>query len=95
MDDWNGISPALVLYFDNNRPMPIREHKWDEYWGLINLKVGNNLIKKRKGIVMTIEQIEKINQNLAKFFVMCHGYENPEIEITYGNKEEKKGEGNE
>lgn len=48
-----------------------------------------------KGIVMTIEQIEKINQNLAKFFVMCHGYENPEIEITYGNKEEKKGEDNE
>lgn len=44
---------------------------------------------------MTREQIEKINQNLAKFFVMYHGYENPEIEITYGNKEEKKGEDNE
>lgn len=29
--EWNGISPALVLYFDNNRPMPIREHKFDEY----------------------------------------------------------------
>ena len=28
---WNGISPALVLYFDNHRPMPIREYRWDEY----------------------------------------------------------------
>lgn len=24
---WGNIAPALVLYFDNNRPMPIREHK--------------------------------------------------------------------
>lgn len=31
VDDWNGISPALVLWFDNHRPMPIREYKWDEY----------------------------------------------------------------
>lgn len=36
VDNWNGICPALVLYFDNNRPMPIREYRWDEYWGLIN-----------------------------------------------------------
>lgn len=28
---WNNISPALVLYFDNHRPMPIREYRWDEY----------------------------------------------------------------
>ena len=39
VDDWNGIKPALVLYFNNNRPMPIRQHRWDEYWSLIN---GNN-----------------------------------------------------
>lgn len=32
---YNNISPALVLYFDNNRPMPIREHKWEEYVCLI------------------------------------------------------------
>ena len=31
VDDWNGISPALVLYFDNHRPMPIRQYRWDEY----------------------------------------------------------------
>lgn len=24
---WNNISPALVLYFDNHRPMPIREYR--------------------------------------------------------------------
>lgn len=34
--NWNGITPALVLYFDNNRPMPIREHRFDEYFALIN-----------------------------------------------------------
>ena len=28
---WNNISPALVLYFDNHRPMPIRQYRWDEY----------------------------------------------------------------
>lgn len=36
VDNRNGIKPALVLYFDNNRPMPIRQYLWDEYWGLIN-----------------------------------------------------------
>lgn len=28
---WNQIAPALVLFFDNNKPMPIRQHRWDEY----------------------------------------------------------------
>lgn len=36
VDSWRGISPALVLYFDNNRPMPIREYRWDEYFKIIN-----------------------------------------------------------
>lgn len=31
VDNWNGISPAMVIHFKNNAPMPIREHKWDEY----------------------------------------------------------------
>lgn len=31
VDRWNDISPALVLYFDNHRPMPIREYRWGEY----------------------------------------------------------------
>lgn len=34
-DDWRGIRPALVLYFDNARPMPVREHKWAEYFELL------------------------------------------------------------
>ena len=32
---WNNISPALVLYFDNHKPMPIREYRWDEYKDLL------------------------------------------------------------
>ena len=38
VDSWNKISPALVLYFDNNRPMPIREYMWDEYFKILNKK---------------------------------------------------------
>jgi hypothetical protein len=30
------IAPALVLYFDNNKPIPIRDHKFAEYIELIN-----------------------------------------------------------
>ena len=39
VDNWNGISPALVLYFDNNRPMPIREYMWDVYFKILS-KMG-------------------------------------------------------
>lgn len=35
VENWNGIKPALVLYFDNDKPMPIREHKFDEYMKLL------------------------------------------------------------
>ena len=31
VDDYNGIKPALVLYFKGERPMPIRDYKWEEY----------------------------------------------------------------
>lgn len=31
VDNWNGIKPTLILYFDNHRPMPIRQYRWDEY----------------------------------------------------------------
>ena len=33
----NAISPALVLYFDNHKPMPIREEKWMIYFELLNI----------------------------------------------------------
>lgn len=32
---WNSICPALVLFFDNHNPMPIREHCWEDYKRLI------------------------------------------------------------
>lgn len=32
VDDWNGIKPAMVFYFDNNKPMPIREYRFLEYY---------------------------------------------------------------
>ena len=31
----NKIAPALVLYFDICRPMPIRKDKWDDYFNFI------------------------------------------------------------
>ena len=36
VEKWRNIAPALILYFDNNKPMPIRAHKFDEYINLIN-----------------------------------------------------------
>ena len=35
VENYNNISPALVLYFKNHKPMPIREHKFDEYLELL------------------------------------------------------------
>lgn len=35
VDNWNGIKPALVLYFTNSKPMPIREYRWEEYLPLL------------------------------------------------------------
>ena len=32
---YNNISPALILYFDNNIPMPVRQHKFNEYFDLL------------------------------------------------------------
>lgn len=35
-DNWNNISPALVLFFDNHKPMPIRQKRWEEYQNLLS-----------------------------------------------------------
>lgn len=35
LDEYNGISPALVLYFKNSPPMPIRDYRWEEYIPLL------------------------------------------------------------
>ena len=37
VDRWGNIAPALVLYFDNHRPMPIREYRFDEYMKLLTI----------------------------------------------------------
>lgn len=41
VENWNGISPALVLYFTDDRPMPIRPHRWEEYFSLIETANNN------------------------------------------------------
>ena len=44
LHEYNNISPALVLYFDNNIPMPIREYRWKEYLEFLQ-KLDKNIIK--------------------------------------------------
>ena len=36
VEKWNSIAPALVIFFDNHKPMPIRKHRWDEYWKILD-----------------------------------------------------------
>ena len=38
IENYNGIKPALVLYFKNNKPMPIRKHNWEEYLNILKNK---------------------------------------------------------
>ena len=35
VDSYNGISPALVLYFEGHSPMPIRDYAWEQYIDLL------------------------------------------------------------
>lgn len=35
LDTYHGISPCLLLYFDNHKPMPIRDYRWEEYMPLL------------------------------------------------------------
>ena len=42
--NYHNIKPALVLYFDNHKPIPIREYMWKNYLPIINnlkLKINN------------------------------------------------------
>lgn len=44
LPEYKHIKPAMVFYFDNHRPMPIREYKWNEYFDLLkklNIKINN------------------------------------------------------
>ena len=35
VEKYKDISPALILYLDNNIQMPIRLHRFDEYFELL------------------------------------------------------------
>lgn len=35
VENYNGIKPALVLYFKNHKPMPIRQNHFEEYLKLL------------------------------------------------------------
>lgn len=35
LERYNAIAPCLVLYFDNHKPMPIRDYRWSEYTALL------------------------------------------------------------
>ncbi len=42
--EYHHIYPALVLYFDNHKPIPIREYMWHDYLPLLkqqNIKILN------------------------------------------------------
>ena len=34
-EEYHGIKPVLLLFFDNGTCMPIREHKFEEYLKMI------------------------------------------------------------
>lgn len=36
--EYKNIRPAMVFYFDNHRPIPIREYMWDDYLDKIHNK---------------------------------------------------------
>ena len=35
VNEHNNVRPALILYFHNNKPIPIKQHYWKEYLSLI------------------------------------------------------------
>lgn len=35
LSSYHDISPCLLIYFKNSKPMPIREHHFDEYIKLL------------------------------------------------------------
>lgn len=50
VEKWKDISPALVLYFDDNKKMPVREEYFNEYLELISTlydNIENNLNNKK------------------------------------------------
>lgn len=48
--EYHHIRPALVLYFTNHKPIPIRQYRWKEY--LILLKDFNISINNPNNIIL-------------------------------------------
>ena len=46
VEEYHHISPALILYFDNHMPMPIRLHKFEKYFELLSLYNVSMVYKK-------------------------------------------------
>lgn len=46
VDNYHNIKPALVLYFKNNPPIPIRSYRWNEYIDILMLQ-SDKLIEKK------------------------------------------------
>ena len=49
LPEYRHIKPAMVFYFDNHKPMPIREYKWNDYFPLLkelNIGINNQLDNK-------------------------------------------------
>lgn len=40
---YHHISPALVIYFANHKPIPIRQYMWEEYLSLLKTQNVNVL----------------------------------------------------
>lgn len=39
---WNGVTPALVLFFDKHLPITIPKEQWEEYWDILDEWEENN-----------------------------------------------------
>lgn len=42
--NYHNIKPALVLYFENNIPIPIRDYMWKDYFSILKkhqIKINN------------------------------------------------------
>ena len=42
--NYHSIKPALVLYFENHKPIPIRDYRWNEYLPILqslNIEINN------------------------------------------------------
>lgn len=39
VEEYKDIKPALLLYFDNHKMMPVREYRWHEYLPMLEKQI--------------------------------------------------------